>query len=218
MNVILLGPPGTGKGTQAKRLERVLNVPHIASGDILRLIRVQDTPLGLKVREHMDRGDYVPDDLTIELVLARLCQPDAAQGFLLDGFPRTARQAEALDVALTGKGQKVDKALYITAPTDLLVKRVTGRLVCPLGHAIYNEVTKPPKFDMQCDICGRALERRSDEAPEVVRRRLETYAQQTMPVVEHYKSGGNLLEVDGSRSIDEVEAQVDRGLGVETPV
>jgi adenylate kinase len=214
MNAVLLGPPGAGKGTQAKRLQKKLNIPHIASGDLFRAIREQDTALGREVREYYDRGKYVPDKLTIDLVLARLEEPDAKNGFLLDGFPRTDPQATALDEALAKKGKKVDKALLITAPKEILVRRITGRLVCTKCGTVYNLETNPPKNDMICDVCGGKVERRADESPEVVRVRLEAYARQTEPLIQHYKARGSLVKIDGSRPVDEVEAEVDEALGV----
>ncbi|MBV9278571.1 MAG: adenylate kinase [Chloroflexi bacterium] len=218
MNVVLLGPPGAGKGTQADRLKRHLNIPHIASGDLFRALARQDTPLAREVRTYMDRGEYVPDKLTIEMVLTRLQQPDARRGFLLDGFPRTLAQAQALDDALAKGGQKIDHALYITAPTELLVRRTTGRLVCTRCGAIYNLETKPPKNDLICDICGGKVERRSDESPDVVRVRLETYREQTQPLIDYYRTRGCLVTIDGSLSMEAVEQEVDRALGIGGPV
>jgi adenylate kinase len=214
MNVILLGPPGAGKGTQAKRLESVMKLPHIASGDIFREIRRQDGPLALQVREYMDRGDYVPDDLTIRLVLDRLNQPDAKDGFILDGFPRTTPQAEALDHELVKESRAVELALYITAPPEILADRIAGRIICPQCNAIYNSVSKPPTVEGICDVCGHRLERRTDESPAVIDVRLKAYLQQTKPLVEYYTRRGLLSRVDGARSIAEVEATVDNALGV----
>jgi adenylate kinase len=214
MNVILFGPPGAGKGTQSNRLQKITNVPHIASGDIFREIRREDTPLAREVRRFMDRGEYVPDQLTIELVLERLTEPDARAGFLLDGFPRTLPQAAALDRALAERGQRVEVALYITAPTALLVRRITGRIVCPQCNAVYNADTKPPSRDMICDVCGHELERRSDEDPNVVTIRLDNYVRQTQPLVEYYRGKGVLAEIDGARPMEEVETAVDKALGL----
>jgi adenylate kinase len=187
----------------------MLGCPHIASGDLFRAIVRGETPLAREVRGYMDRGEYVPDVLTIEIVLARLEEQDAQRGFLLDGFPRTLPQAEALDRALEHEGRQVDAVLYITAPTQVLVDRVAGRLICPVCHTIYNVVTKPPKRDMICDLEGQPLEMRTDEDPEVMRTRLEVYKRQTQPLVEYYARKGVLHEIDGSRPINEVTAEVD---------
>lgn len=212
MNLIVFGPPGAGKGTQAKRLESVLGLPHVASGDIFRDIRKQDSPLAREVRSYMDAGNYVPDELTIELVLARLRQPDALPGFILDGFPRTEPQAEALDSALAGDHRHLDVALYINVPDEIITQRLQGRIICPQCHAIYNVVTHPPKYDLTCDVCGHALEKRTDETPEVIGTRLEVYEQQTAPLVEYYGTRGILREVDGNQAVRAVEAAVDEAL------
>jgi adenylate kinase len=209
MNIILIGPPGAGKGTQAKRLRDNLGLPSIASGDIFRDMQREDTPLAHEVRAYMDRGEYVPDELTIEVVLKRLNQPDAREGFLLDGFPRTEPQAQALDHALEEWGRAVDLALYITAPVALLEERLQGRIICPQCHTIYNLKTNPPKHDMICDVCGHHLERRSDERVDVIPARLRVYMEQTKPVIDYYRARGILDEIDGARSMEEVNASVD---------
>jgi adenylate kinase len=218
MNIILLGPPGAGKGTQAKRLQGALNLANIASGDIFRTIRRENTELGRRIREVMDRGDYVPDDLTIDLVFARLDEPDARGGFVLDGFPRTRVQAEALDSLLARERRRIDLALYMTAPVELLAQRICARIICPNCNAIYNEATKPPKVGMMCDVCGHPLERRSDGEPEVVAARLETHRRQTQPLVEYYRAHGVLAEIDGSRVVEEVNRQVDNAVGAASGV
>ena len=214
MNLIVFGPPGAGKGTQAKRLETILRVPHVASGDIFRDIRKLDTPLAREVRSYMDAGNYVPDELTIRLVLARLNKPDALTGFILDGFPRTEPQAEALDRDLKSEGRGLDLALYINVPGTIITQRLQGRIICPQCHAIYNVVTHPPKLDLTCDVCGHTLEKRTDETPEVIGTRLEIYEQQTAPLVHYYKERGILREVDGTGTVREVEAGVDQALGL----
>jgi adenylate kinase len=214
MDIVLLGPPGAGKGTQANRLETVTKTPHISSGDIFRAIRRESTPLAKEVRSYMDRGEYVPDDLTIELVLKRINEQDAKKGFLLDGFPRTLPQAGALDGALAEEGRKVDVALLVTAPRDVLLDRIQGRLVCPQCHAIYNAATKPPKDDMLCDACGHPVEKRTDETADAVRVRLDTYMHQTQPLIDYYRNKGVLVEIDGSRPEDQVELAVDSALGL----
>lgn len=195
-------------------MRRVLGLPHIASGDLFRDVRRQDTPLAREVRGFMDRGDYVPDYVTNKLVLDRLSQSDAHDGFILDGYPRTLAQAEALDLALARTNRRVERALYITVPTATLIERVQDRIVCPQCHAIYNEKTNPPMLDMVCDSCTHGLVRRSDESPDVVRHRLETYARQTEPVVAYYETRGVLTRIDGSLDLQEVETAVDGALGL----
>ncbi len=212
MNLIVFGPPGAGKGTQAQHLQETLGVPHIASGDIFREIRREDSDLARKVRGYMDAGNYVPDELTIKLVLARLRKPDAAEGFILDGFPRTEPQAEALDGALAGDGRKLDAALYINVPDDIITLRLQGRIVCPQCHAIYNVVTLPPKREGWCDVCGHALERRTDETPEVIGTRLQIYLEQTAPLVQYYRKQGIMREVNGALPMGDVQASVDKAL------
>ncbi|MGH2447870.1 MAG: adenylate kinase [Chloroflexota bacterium] len=213
--MVLLGPPGAGKGTQARRLERSLSLPHIASGDMFRDIRRGHTPLAREIRSYMDRGEYVPDALTIELMLARVVAPDARDGFVLDGFPRTRGQARALDVALSDEGLRLDRAIYITAPNEMLLERLAGRVICLQCHEIYNLNSKPPMQDMMCDVCGRALKRRRDETPDIAAHRLQTFLDQTKPVVAYYEDQGNLAAIDGSRSMDDVEQEIDQAIGLE---
>ena len=210
--LVLLGPPGAGKGTQAKRLRVRLGVPHIASGDLFRAMR--DTPgaLAEQVRGYMDRGEYVPDDVTVRAVLERLCEPDAQQGWILDGFPRTVAQAEALEQWLQQRKHSLDRALLISAPTEVLVERISGRIVCSNCGAIYNLKTRPPRVEGICDVCGHTLSRRSDEEPDVVRTRLQIYQRATEPVVAYYREHSKLLEVDGSRPMGTVEAEIDQEL------
>ncbi len=212
--LVLLGPPGAGKGTQAKRLRVRLDIPHIASGDLFRAMR--DTPgvLAEQIRGYMDRGEYVPDDVTVRAVLERLCQPDAQKGWILDGFPRTVAQAESLEQWLQQRTHSLDKALLISAPTDVLVERISGRIVCANCGAIYNLQTRPPRQEGVCDVCGHALSRRTDEEPDVVRTRLQIYQRATEPVVAYYRAHAKLLEVDGSRPMGTVEIEIDQELGL----
>ncbi len=213
MDIVLLGPPGVGKGTQAERLEKLLKVPHIATGDIFRRLSNEDSALAGEVRTFMERGEYVPDDLTIKVFCAEFGRPEVRDGFVLDGFPRTTRQATVLDEALAAQGRKVDRALYITAPAAVLAARISGRIQCPECSAVYNTVTNPPRLSMVCDECGHALIRRADEEPDVVRARIDTYIRETEPVIAFYREAGILSEVDGSLPISEVEGKIDTALG-----
>lgn len=214
MDIVLLGPPGAGKGTQAERLESLLEIPHIATGDIFRAISQEDTPLARELHGYMDRGQYVPDELTIQVVCARLGEPDVKKGFILDGFPRTTRQAQALDDTLAEANRAVSTVLNITVPTELLMRRISGRLQCPHCGAVYNLVTHPPRQSMVCDVCGHTLIRRTDEEPDVVRARIDAYIHQTRPVIDYYQQQGKLVDVDGSLPIEAVEAEIDAALGL----
>ncbi|MGH2443183.1 MAG: adenylate kinase family protein [Chloroflexota bacterium] len=216
INIILFGPPGAGKGTQAKRLHTELGLPVISSGEIFRALGREDTDLAREVRSFVDRGEYVPDELTIELILRRLDEPDARLGFILDGFPRTVNQAGALDRYLGSEGRKVDAALHITAPTEVLELRLGGRVVCPQCNAIYNLATRKPRREMICDLDGHALERRSDEEVDTIRTRLAIHIRQTRPLTEYYRLQGVDVEVDGSRPMEAVEREIDDALGIRT--
>jgi adenylate kinase len=218
MNIILFGPPGAGKGTQAKRLEAALALPQISSGDIFRALAQEETPEAEEIRRYHDSGRLVPDELTIRIILKRLHEPDARNGFILDGFPRTLGQARALDQKLAQEGKKVDLALYITAPIEILVSRIAGRMTCPNCSAIYNVLTNPPRRDNICDVCGHLVIRRDDERAEVVQQRMEAYRRDTKPLADYYRKQGILHEVDGSRAIDEVEARVDDAAGLKRAV
>jgi adenylate kinase len=209
MNIILLGPPGAGKGTQAKRLRAKLELPQISSGDIFREISRESTPEALEIKRVQESGQLVPDDLTIRIILKRLLEPDAANGFILDGFPRTIAQAEALDERLASEGKRVDLALSITAPVDLLVERMASRITCPNCGAIFNTISRPPRVAGICDNCGHELIRRADEEPEAVRVRLTAFAEQTKPLASYYRERGILAETDGSQPMEYVEAAVD---------
>lgn len=203
MNLILLGPPGTGKGTQAKLIADRLGVLHIASGDLFRDAVRQGSELGRRAKEYMDRGELVPDEVTIDMLLDRIDQPDAQGGVIFDGFPRTLQQAKALDKALAGKGKEADAAFHITAPDNEIVRRLSGRWLCPNCGAIYHEQTQPPSQAHICDKCGSELRQRDDDKPAVVRARLE---KQRPPaeMLEYYRSQDKLVDIDGAQAPSDV--------------
>ena len=203
LNLILLGPPGAGKGPQAERLQEDFPLAYIATGDMLRQAVKEQTDLGRKAKEYMDRGELVPDDLIIAVILDRLSEQDTSDGFLLDGFPRTDQQAQALDEALTKVDRRLTAALLIDVPADDLVRRLSGRRVCPNGHT-YHVDHNPPKNDDVCDVDGEPLSQREDDREDTVRRRLQVYADQTAPLVEYYDDRDILHRFDGTRSPTEV--------------
>ena len=206
--IVLLGPPASGKGTQAARLKEILDLPHIASGDLFRENLKNETELGKKAKVYMDRGELVPDDVTIAMVIERLSRPDCANGALLDGFPRTIAQAEALDEALAEQGNKISLALYVAVPDEVLVERVSGRRLCRLCGESYHVRFNPPKQPGVCDNDGGELYQRDDDKPETVRKRLQVYWEQTSPLIETYRDQGVLVEADGDQAIDDVTADL----------
>jgi adenylate kinase len=211
--LVLLGPPGAGKGTQARILARELGSLHLASGDLFRAEVASGSPIGREAKAYLERGALVPDELTVRMIVAGLAQPDAQNGVILDGFPRTRAQAEALDQALAQRGARVEHAIYLDLPTDVTVQRLSTRWICPDGH-VYNTVANPSRTDAVCDLDGKPLEQRADDRPETVRARL---AQQLAPlyeVVDHYRERGILSVIDGTRSIPEVTADILRLLKV----
>jgi adenylate kinase len=204
--VLLLGAPGAGKGTQARLLAEALGVPHVASGDLLREHRRRGTKLGRTAQEYMDRGDLVPDALVVDMIVDRLNLPDATAGVLLDGFPRTVAQAEALDECLVERGGRVRWAIYVEVPTDVLVERLAGRWLCQACQASYHEIFNPPAAAGTCDTCGEPLYQRPDDRREVVANRINVYLRDTLPVVERYAANHVLHRVDGNQSIDAVRS------------
>jgi adenylate kinase len=202
--LILLGGPGAGKGTQGRRLRERYDIPQIATGEILREAVKNQTPLGLKAKERMDQGLLVPDDVVIGLVDERLQQPDVAGGFILDGFPRTLPQGEALDDILGRLSIKLDAVLYLTAPVEVVVQRLSGRLECPVCHRAYNAVGMKPKVEGRCDVDGSELIDRTDDDAESVRRRIKVFFEETEPLVEFYRSSDRLHEVDANRGAEEI--------------
>jgi adenylate kinase len=199
--LVLLGAPGAGKGTQAHVLARHLGLPRVATGDLFRAALREGTPLGLAAREYMDRGELVPDDVTVKMLLERLAAPDAARGAILDGFPRTRAQAEALDRALAEQATLVEAALLVDVPAAELLQRLSGRWLCEAAGHTYHETAYPPRVAGICDICGSRLVQRDDDRPEVVKARLEHQLGALEDVVDHYRSAGLLQAVDGRRPI-----------------
>jgi len=208
MCIVILGPPGSGKGVQASELQRRRGLPHIASGDLLRAHVRDHTPLGQAAKPFMDRGDLVPDHLVLNMMAARLAEPDAQQGFLLDGFPRTLAQAQALDHRLQAMSQRLDAVIFLRVPEAELLRRLSGRRICPQCNTIYQVETMPPKREEICDHCAAPLIQRPDERPEVVRNRLRVYADQTQPLLDYYRDQGLLREVDGTIGVERVFAQI----------
>ena len=211
--ILLLGPPGAGKGTQARFLRDALAVPHIASGDLLRDHRQRGTPLGHAAQAYMDRGDLVPDQLVVDMVMERLDRDDARRGALLDGFPRTRAQAQVVDDDLAARGSIVRVALYLEVPTEVLVERIAGRWLCPSCQATYPSHSSAPPGDGRCVACRDRLYQRADDRPEVVQKRIAVYLRETLPVVDHYARRGLLVRVDGSRSIEAVRTTLCSDLG-----
>jgi adenylate kinase len=208
LNLILLGPPGAGKGTQAERLTGDFNLPYIATGDMLRAQVAEGTELGRKAKEYMDRGELVPDDLIIEMILDCVNGGTCADGFLLDGFPRTTEQARALDEALAKLGRKLTAVLLIEAPDDEIVKRISGRRVCTKNGHVYHVDTNRPKHEGVCDVDGSKLVQRDDDKPETVKKRLDVYNEQTAPLIPFYEDKGLLRRFDGTRSPTEVHDHI----------
>ncbi len=204
MNVVLLGAPGAGKGTQAEFLAKRLDIPHVASGDLFRANLNAGTRLGLMAKSYMERGVLVPDDVVIDIVLDRIRQPDCAQGVLLDGFPRTQEQAEALDVAMAGEKRQIDVVPYIKVSPEVLLARMSGRVLCKVCQTPYHLVFQPPKVMGRCDNCGGELYQRPDDQMETARKRLDVFFQQTEPLIAYYERRGILRTVDGERSVTQV--------------
>ena len=202
--VVLLGPPGAGKGTQAEVLEERLELPHIATGDLFRAALREGTAIGREARVYMDRGQLVPDEITIRMLLERLDQRDAANGAILDGFPRNRAQAEALDAALGDRGSRVDRALNIDVPAEEVVRRMSGRWICEAAGHVYHDTANPPRVAGRCDIDGSRLIQREDDKIDTVRARLAQQLGALRDVVAYYRSKGVLRTVDGRRSIAEV--------------
>ena len=217
MRLVLLGPPGAGKGTQAERIAAKYGIPHLSTGDMLREAVAAETAVGRRAKAIMDAGQLVPDDVMNRLVAERIAQPDAARGFVLDGFPRTVAQAEALDDLLKRRDQRLDAVLELAVDDDALVDRISGRFACARCGAGYHDRFKHPKVEGVCDACGcREFVRREDDKPETVRARLNAYHAQTAPLLPFYRHKGLLAEVDGMAEIEDVTAEVFNKIGALT--
>lgn len=208
MKLILLGPPGAGKGTQAKMLTERFSIPQISTGDILRAAVKEGTPMGLKAKEFMDAGALVPDNVVVGIVRDRLLEPDCDRGFILDGFPRTVAQADALNLALDSMGKQLDRVVSLKVDSEALVERLTGRRNCKECGKGFHISFDPPHQPGICDDCGGGLVQRDDDKEETIRKRLDVYVEQTSPLIKYYQKTGILLEVDGMQPISQVQQQM----------
>ena len=213
LNIVLLGPPGAGKGTQAELIVGKYHIPQISTGDIFRANIKNGTELGKKAKEYMDKGDLVPDELVVDLVKDRIAQDDCADGFMLDGFPRTVFQAEELDKIMEDRGLKINAVLNIDVKPEKLVKRIAGRRVCRACGATYNVDYKPPQKDGVCDKCGGEVYQRADDTEETVQNRIKVYFSETAPLIDYYKKSDILVNIDGDQAEDTVFAEITAALG-----
>jgi adenylate kinase len=209
MNLILLGPPGCGKGTQAKLLTEKYNIPQISTGDILREAVKQETPMGLEAKNYMNAGKLVPDEVVIGIIQDRLKQADCEKGFILDGFPRTVVQAEALDQTLASMQKKIEHAVSITVADEELLGRLTGRRTCRSCSAMYHVMFNPPKTEGVCDACSGELYQRDDDKEETIRNRLDVYNQQTAPLIDYYQNKSLLRDIPGTGKIEEILGKIE---------
>lgn len=215
MDIVLLGAPGAGKGTQAKYLEQHTGLVHVASGDLFRAALRQGTELGMLAKSYMDRGELVPDEVVIGMIMERIAKPDCAGGVIFDGFPRTREQAEVLEQKLAERHRQIDRVLYLRVPEDVLMRRIAGRQTCRICGMSYNIYYFPSVRPDVCDVCSGRLYQRSDDTMETARHRLEVYFAQTMPLIEYYQKQGNLVEVDGQREITLVTDDMIKALGAD---
>ncbi len=213
LRLILLGPPGAGKGTQATRICQKYSIPHISTGDIFRKHIKEGTDFGKKAQEYMNKGELVPDDLVLEIAEARLMEEDCKHGFLLDGFPRTVNQAEQLDIFLNERNLSIDKVLDIDIDKEVLMTRLIGRRVCRSCGATYHVINMPSKKEGICDVCGGELYQRSDDAAATVENRIEVYIALTMPLVEYYEKVGKVAHIDGSKELEAVFNDIVNAIG-----
>jgi len=208
MRLVLLGPPGSGKGTQAQKLVERYQIPQISTGDLFRSAVKNETELGKKAKEYMERGELVPDEIVVGMVEERLKEDDCQKGFILDGFPRTIAQAQALDKLLEKKGEKLDAVIEISVPDEEVIKRLSGRRTCSKCGAMYHIEFNPPKVEGKCDKCGGDLYQRDDDKEEVIKSRLKVYHSQTAPLVEYYEKKGLLKKINGVGKIDEIFQEI----------
>ena len=204
LKIIMLGAPGAGKGTQAKKIAAKYSIPHISTGDILRANIKNNTELGQKAKTYMDKGELVPDELVVDLIMDRFKEPDCANGYVLDGFPRTIPQAEALDKALNAQNESVDYAINVEVPDENIINRMSGRRACVGCGATYHIQFNPTKVEGVCDVCGEKLILRDDDKPETVKNRLSVYHEQTQPLIDYYAKKSILAEVDGTKDMEDV--------------
>ena len=215
MRIILLGPPGAGKGTQAAGIVNKYNIPHISTGDIFRKNIKEETELGKKAKEYMDKGLLVPDELTVGLVTSRISEPDCANGFMLDGFPRNVSQAKHLDVFLKETNIKLDNVINIEVDKNILVERAVGRRICKSCGATYHVEFNPPKTEGVCNVCGGELYQRQDDTEETVSKRIQVYLDDTKPLADYYANEGIISNINGQQSIDKVFEDIVNALGSE---
>jgi adenylate kinase len=208
VNIILIGAQGSGKGTQAEKLTSSLGVSHVASGDMFRKAFDEKTELGIKAKAYLDRGELVPDDITVAMVLSRIKEPDCANGVLLDGFPRNIAQAQALDEGLKESGRQIDVVIYLDVPREELLKRLSGRFICRANQHVYNIYANPPKVAGVCDLDGSELYQRSDDRGEAVQIRLDIFFNETIQLIDYYGSQQKLIAVNGNQDIDQVHTTI----------
>jgi adenylate kinase len=212
INIVFLGAPGAGKGTQAANVAQELNLVHIATGDLFRQAQSQDTELARQAKYYMEKGQLVPDEITIKMVLERISETDCANGVIFDGFPRNLNQAEALDKALGDQGKVVNKVVYIKVAEQELLKRLTGRWICRKCQTPYHEVNSPPKVEGICDKCGGELYQRADDKEETIKERLQVYFNETAALIDYYSRKGKLLEIEGEGKVEEVSKRITASL------